>query len=76
MKRYLVISFVVLGLFACGDKNAPNLTSTPDVGKVAVLLTPVPPFVPGNKPDTSAVKELAELVICWLASKCKGNDAV
>jgi len=34
MKRYLVISFVVLGLFACGDKNAPNLTSTPDVGKV------------------------------------------
>lgn len=34
MKRFLVVLFVVLGLASCGDKNAPNLTSTPDVGKV------------------------------------------
>lgn len=34
MKRYLLILFVVLGLVACGDKNVPNITSTPDVGKV------------------------------------------
>jgi curli biogenesis system outer membrane secretion channel CsgG len=34
IKRVLVILLVVLGLPSCGDKNAPNLTSTPDVGKV------------------------------------------
>jgi len=38
IKRFLVIFLVVLGLTSCGDKNttnnAPNLTSTPDVGKV------------------------------------------
>jgi len=34
MKQYFLMFLVVLGLVACGDKNAPNITSTPDVGKV------------------------------------------